>query len=992
MTVHTEAAFESSIEGHLLTHGWSKLDPTAYSRPHGLFPTDLIEFITTSQPKEWEQLQVRLGGPDAAASKIVQRVASELNARGPIDVMRGVVKLNGITFRVCAFKPANALTPALVERYEANRLGVVRQLHHSESRPGDSLDVTLVVNGIPTATAELKNPMTQQTVADAMRQYRVDRNPADLIFAHRTVVHFAVDPHTVYMTTRLAGDATFFLPFNQGSNGAGRTGGAGNPDNPHGYATAYLWEQIWQRDTWIDLIGSFVHAEGDRILFPRFHQWHAVRSLVGATLRDGAGHDRLVQHSAGSGKSNTIAWTAHALSRLHASDNTPIFDKVVIITDRVVLDRQLQETVSGLDHTPGTIERIDKHSSQLRDALAGHTARIIITTLQKFPVIAQIAAEVAGSTFAVLIDEAHSSTSGDAMKQLRSVLGTGTGTTDGGDDDEPDATDVVLASAAARGRQDNLSFFAFTATPKPKTLNTFGENSTRDDGTEVFVPFHLYSMRQAIDEGFILDVLGNYTTYANYYKLATTAPDDPDVPVSKAKAAIAKYVSLHPSNVAQKAEIVVEHFRAKTAGKIDGHAKAMVVTRSRLHAVRYHEAIQAYIKRQGYDRGPRPVRSIVAFSGSVTEPDTPQVSYTEAMLNGFSESQLPKRFATDEFQVLVVAEKYQTGFDQPLLHTMYVDKKLSGVKAVQTLSRLNRVHRGKDDTFVLDFSNTTDEIQDAFRPFFETTIATVTDPNDLYTLERRLMNVHILHTEEMDTAVTALLSNDPGQQKVVYAAVDPAVRRFVDLNEDAQDDFRTMLTTYVRAYAFVAQVMAWTDRDLERLFLYGKVLALQLPKREGEPLPPISNDVALTHLRTAATAEEANLALTEGTDEPGEAYPGGGAGQQHDEPVDKLSALIASVNERFGLDLTDADKLYFEQQKASVMEDEVLRVVALNNDRDQYRQVLDHRAAELVAERHAANGVLFDKFFTNPEFARVFVEYLAESYEEFRAGEKGPSH
>jgi type I restriction enzyme R subunit len=955
---------------------------------------------------------------------VAKRVADEVTARGTVDVLRRGVKDSGVSFRVAFFAPANGLTPSLWESYEANRLAVVRQLHHSESRPQDSLDVTLLVNGIPTATAELKNPLTGQSVADAMEQYRTDRNPADLIFKHRAVVHFAVDPHQVYMTTRLAGAGTVFLPFNQGSGGAGHAGGAGNPVNPNGYATSYLWEQVWDRDAWLDLLGSFVHVEdvydaagaktGERrTLFPRFHQWDAVRKLLAATRADGPGVDRLAQHSAGSGKSNTIAWTAHQLSRLHTPTfhgdlteavkaaglgvDQPIFHKVIVITDRVVLDRQLQATIAGFEHTPGTIVKIDQDSAQLRSALEGNTARIIITTLQKFPVVAETATKVAGQRFAVLVDEAHSSTTGEAMKDMKQVLSAA----DTGDEAEvlarvesaeaaveegaKDATDLLAESMAARGRQANLSFFAFTATPKPKTLELFGQRVTGPDGAERYVPFHLYSMRQAIQEGFILDVLANYTTYETYYRLANSAPgEDPEVPVGKAAAALARYVSLHPSNLAQKAEIIVEHFRTKTAAKIAGQAKAMVVTRSRLHAVRYKQAIDAYITKQGYDRGAHPLRALVAFSGTVTDPAAPEVPYTEAFMNGFGESQLPGRFASDEYQVLVVAEKYQTGFDQPLLHTMYVDKKLSGVKAVQTLSRLNRTHPDKTDTFVLDFANSAEEIQTAFEPFFESTAATPTDPNVLYTLSRLIEDAGVAHPDEVTAVVEALLTGGAARQKAVYANLDPAVARFTDLDEDAQTQFRDALTSYLRAYAFLAQAMPWTDPDLERLYLYGKALSPLLPSRPDEPLPHISDTVLLTHLRTEAQAVEENLALGSGTEEPGIAFPGGGTGRQVEPPRDRLSTLIDTLNERFGMNLTDADRVWFEQQRTAVLEDENLRVVALNNDRTQFQVVLERHAEDAIIDRHQANGMLFNAFFEKPGFREALLDFLGSAYDEIR--------
>ncbi|UZN03068.1 type I restriction endonuclease subunit R [Cellulomonas sp. S1-8] len=988
MSVHTEQAFESSIENHLLDNGWAKVPPLGYDRDLGLFPDELLTFIEQSQPKAWKQLVTRLGGDGIARSKVVQHVAAQIDHRGTISVLRDAIKLNGVTFHTCFFKPANTLTEALTTRYEANRTAIVRQLHHSESTTADSLDVVLVVNGIPTATAELKNTLTQQGVQHAMQQYRTDRNPADLIFRARAFVHFAVDPHRAYMTTRLERDKTRFLPFNQGTGGPGEQGGDGNPTNPEGYDSAYLWEQVWQRDAWLDIIGSFVHAEDGKILFPRYHQWHAVRSIIDATLRDGAGTNRLIQHSAGSGKSNTIAWTAHALSRLHAESNQPIFDKVVVITDRVVLDRQLQDTVAGLEHTPGTIVRIDKHSDQLKEALQGHAARVIITTLQKFPVVAAMAADVVGKSFALLVDEAHSSTSGESIKQLQAVLSAGEiAELEAEEADEDEGvdlgTDVIAHSAAARRASKNLTYVAFTATPKPKTLNLFGQRVPGQDGKDMFVPFHLYSMRQAIEERFILDVLANYSTYSTYFKLATTAPDDPEVPVDKARAELARFVSLHPTNLRAKAEIVVEHFRAKTRGKVNGQAKAMVVTRSRLHAVRYKQEIDRYIKEKGYDTGPRPLRALVAFSGTLADPDVPEVAYTEPMMNGFGEAELPTRFGGKDYHLLVVAEKYQTGFDQPLLHTMYVDKKLAGVRAVQTLSRLNRTHAGKDDTFVLDFANSVEEIQDAFAPFFESSTAFAAEPNDIYNLQHTLMAAHVLDVDEMELAVEALLSGQQSKQQVVYAQLGKTVGRFLELDGDDQDAFRDALTAYLRAYAFLAQIMTWTDRELERLYLFGKALMTQLPRSESDPMPLVSDQVQLTHLRTALTAEEENAALAEGSDDPGEVLPGGGMGGQ-DPILDKLSELVEQLNDKFGVGTTDADKVWFNQQRLEVLADDELRVVALNNDRDHFDLVLRDKLPHHVAARHGENAKMFDLFFNKPGFQKMVIEYLGGVYEEFR--------
>ncbi|MDU5026316.1 MAG: DEAD/DEAH box helicase family protein, partial [Cutibacterium avidum] len=670
---------------------------------------------------------------------------------------------------------------------------------------------------------------------------------------------------------------------------------------------------------------------------------------------------------------------------------------VVVITDRKVLDQQLQATVAGFDHTLGTIVRVDKNSAQLKEALEGNAARIIVTTLQKFPVVVQAAAEdakngeakeVAGRHFAVIVDEAHSSTSGEAVKDLKRVLGgpeallAAAEEAENAAEEAADAADIIIESAAHRGKQKNLSFFAFTATPKPKTLDLFGQRG--EDG--LMRPFHIYAMRQAIAEGFILDVLRNYTTYSVYYRLANAeGAMDPDLETRKGKAALARYASLHPYEMDQKAEIIVEHFRQKTAMKINGHAKAMVVTRSRLHAVKTKEAIDRYIMRKGYDRGAHPLQALVAFSGPVTDPDMPEKQWTEAELNGFPEGQLPKKFHTADYQVLVVAEKYQTGFDEPLLHTMYVDKKLSGVKAVQTLSRLNRTTPGKDDTFVLDFANTAEEIQQAFQPFYQASLATPTDPNVLYNMSNDLWSAQVLSEPEMDASVTALLSDAPDRQGEVYANLHPAVGRWTALDEEQQEAFRATLDQFCRAYAFLAQVMQYIDPSLEKLYLYGKVLLTQLPARDGDPMPQISKQVQLTHLRMAVTDQTA-IDLEADDDIPGTALPGGGLGKQNEPETDKLSALIAVMNEKFGSELTDADKLTFEQTRRDVIQRDDMRMVAENNDRDQYRLALEEMADEIIVDRTNRNGRLVDAYFSRPEVRTSFVDYLMVTYDEFRAG------
>lgn len=1029
-----EAAFEESIEQHLLDNGWLKGAPGGYERMLGLDVDELLTFLQGTQADEWAKY-AKLVGEGAARGKIAKRVADEITARGMIDVLRKGVKDTGVEFKLAYFAPAHDLTPDLREKFEANRVTVTRQAHVSESNTGDSVDLLLLVNGLPVATAELKTQFTGQDLQDAIRQYQRDRNPADLIFRARSIVQFALDQDAVAITTQLAGDKTVFRPFNLGTAGPGNDGGAGNPANPNGPKTAYLWEVVWQRDNWLNLLGSFVHREDVRdkagkktgktfTIFPRYHQWDAVTKLLAAAKSEGPGHNKLVQHSAGSGKSNTIAWLAHGLSRLHTPGdeavlgegaraaglgaNTPVFDKVIVVTDRKVLDRQLQGVVTSFDARPGVIQKIDENSAQLKEALEGQTARIIITTLQKFPVVAQTATDLAGARFAVIVDEAHSSQSGEASKKLKEVLADKHGDEAlaaaeefdaQGEAAEQDLEDFLLDSARARGRRENLTFFAFTATPKHKTLSLFGERvpvaeaAEKDPGalanadpsaTEVYVPFHLYSMRQAIEEKYILDVLAQYTTYKTYYRLANNlSGEDMEVPKGKAASALARYVSLHPTNLAQKAEIIVEHFRTHTTSKIGGRAKAMVVTRSRLHAVRYYNAIKAYIEDKGYGTGPNPVRALVAFSGTVTDPDLPNVDYRESVMNGFSESELPERFE-DEYQVLVVAEKYQTGFDQPLLHTMYVDKKLEGVKAVQTLSRLNRSCDGKDDTFVLDFANDAEAIQEAFRPFYTRTTATPTDPNLLYTLQRRIMDSGLVNPDEVMAAVEAIRIGGARGHAALNAVIDLTVHRWNALDEDDDDKeaFRTAVRDYVRAYAFLGQIVPYQDTELEALYYFAKFLATRLTR--DPVVVDLSDAVVLTHLRQEMIAENEDRSLERTTPDP-LLGPGEGRGKKFEDPTESLEALIATLNERFGAGLGEVDLVWFDQQRAHHAHDDDNRVVALGNDFTQFQVYMKSKIDDGMVERHESNAELVKRYFDDPSFQKLFFSWMTRQlYEDFQ--------
>jgi type I restriction enzyme R subunit len=966
-----EADLEDEITEHLVTRGGytalkhgtrsSEFDPTT-----GLDQAALFAFLQDTQPDEWAQL-VKLHGADPAIARarFTDRLTQQLGARGTVDVLRHGLVDHGVTVRLAFFKPAHGLTDTLVRRYRANRLTVTRQLPYA----GDStrtVDLCIFLNGIPVATAELKNPLTGQTVEDAIEQYRQDRDPRNLTLA-RAVVHFAVDPERVAMTTKLEGPATRFMPFNRGHDY-----GAGNPPNPDGHRTSYLWERVWQGDAWLDILQRFVHVEKDErgratgIVFPRYHQWDAVLTLEADARANGAGHSYLVQHSAGSGKSNTIAWLAHRLSSLHAEDDVKVFDKVIVITDRLVLDRQLQDTIYQLEHAHGVVQKIDQSSSQLAEALAGEQARVIITTLQKFPFVIEKVGTLPDRRYAVIVDEAHSSQTGEAAKDLKVVLGVGPqeelAAAERAERSEPSspAEDALLEQVTARGRQPNLSFFAFTATPKGKTLELFG----RFDETEKrYVPSHLYSMKQAIEEGFILDVLANYVTYATYYRVAKAVGDDPRYQTARARRAIARYVALHPTQLAQKAEVIIEHFREHVAPRIGGHAKAMVVTGSRLHAVRYKQALDAYIRRQGYGD----VKTLVAFSGRVLDRGE---SWSEVVMNKLPESRTAEVFGTDEYQVMVVAEKFQTGFDQPLLHTMYVDKVLLGLAAVQTLSRLNRIHPDKTDTFVLDFRNEADDIRRAFQQYHGVTVAPPTDPNLLYDTRAALDDYDVLRRDEIERLTALLVASKPSSVSArVYAALEPGADRFRALDPDDQETFRDSLDAFVRTYAFLSQLVSFGDTQLERDYLYCKALASLIRRPTGTALD-LGKEVELTHLHNQLTFE-GRLEVVGTVGEVAAVYRAGGRLSLPEEEA--LSRIIQDLNEHHGQNLTEAHRLHLEAMVSDLVSDPEVQQEAAANSLENF-QIRFARRFERAIVKEMRRNEEFSLALLNDEAMRERVE------------------
>jgi type I restriction enzyme R subunit len=985
MEVTREVAFEDAIVGWLTDHGgYTEGRSTNYDPAVALDTAELFTFIGATQPDEWEELVRRNGGdPDVAQRRFVERLAKQLDERGTIDVLRHGVEDLGVHLDLAYFRPASGLNPDLERRYAGNRLTVVRQLHYAPDH-ANALDLALFVNGLPVATAELKNPLTRQTVEHAMAQYRTDRDPRDTLLGRRAVVHFAVDPDLVMMTTKLEGGATRFLPFNRGSAPGATVCGAGNPPNPDGYATAYVWELVWRRDAWLDILARFVHVEqavpGKRnkgaqrdatVIFPRFHQWDAVRRLEAHARDQGPGRNYLVQHSAGSGKSNTIAWLAHRLSSLHDAEDRKVFDKVVVVSDRKVLDRQLQDTIYQFEHAHGVVKKVEESSRELAEALRSAEAKIVVTTLQKFPFVVDEVAALPERRYAVIVDEAHSSQTGETAMEMKRALG-GVRVPEGeeGELDAQDAVDALVeASAKARGPHRNLSMFAFTATPKAKTLELFGEPP--EDGRHR--PFHLYSMRQAIEEGFIMDVLRHYTTYETYFRLARAGEEDPEVSVREASKAIARYVTLHPSVVEQKAAIVVEHFQRSTRHRIGGKAKAMVVCRSRLSAVRFKQAIDAYAREHGYGD----VTALVAFSGTVSDGG---LELTEVKMNGFPESQTADRFASDAYRILVVAEKFQTGFDQPLLHTMFVDKKLEGVNAVQTLSRLNRIHPAKEDTFILDLENDAEQIQRAFAPYYDAAAAEPSDPNALYDAWREVDRFGVVRADDVE-AFARVYFGEGASQAALYALLDPARDRFLELDGDEQDELRAWLKRFVSRYGFLSQILPLGDTTMEKRYMYCRLFERRLPSAPSGSMD-LGEQLEMTHLRVRRTGEH-DLALEKGgtvLKAFGEGGPGG-----YEDLYAPLSELIERLNELFGAALSEADRLHLEGIGADMAADPEVQQQAAANTRENFGIEFDRRFEAAVAARMGQAEELTIRILDKPEFrAEVIAALMPRVYERAR--------
>jgi type I restriction enzyme R subunit len=990
--LHKEISFETEICQHLGDHGWLYVegDAAGYDRARALFPADVLTWVQATQPKAWETLTINYGAQ--AAETLLARLRDQLDQRGTLDVLRHGIELLGLKspLKLAEFKPALAINPDILARHAANRLRVVRQLRYSLHNE-NSIDLGLFLNGLPVATAELKTDFTQ-CINDAIDQYRFDRNPKPkgqaaeplLSFPNGALVHFAVSNVEVHMVTKLAGPATAFLPFNLGDGGA-----AGNPVNQQGgHRTAYLWEQVWATDSWLEILGRYLIAQRDKkkqikeIIFPRYHQLDVTRKLQAAVLRDGPGGKYLVQHSAGSGKTNSIAWTAHFLAELHDAQHKKVFDTVLVVSDRNVIDAQLQEALFDFQRTSGVVATITNRdgskSGKLAEALSGDK-KIVVCTIQTFPFALEAVTKLAatqGKRFAVIADEAHSSQTGEAAAKLKAVLSPEelAELNDGG---EVSTEDILAAQMAARADDGGITFVAFTATPKNKTMEIFGtrpDPSRKPAPDNIPAPFHVYSMRQAIEEKFILDVLQNYTPYGLAFKLAHEGKeiDNKEVERSAALKRIMGWVKLHPYNIAQKVEIVVEHFRRYVAPLLDGHAKAMVVVGSRLEAVRWQLAIDKYIKEHGYKIG-----TLVAFSGEVNDKASGPDGFTEnshALNPNLKGRDIREAFKGDEYQILLVANKFQTGFDQPLLCGMYVDKRLAGIQAVQTLSRLNRAWPGKDTTYVLDFVNDTEEVLAAFKTYHTTAeLSATTDPNLVFNLRAKLDAAGHYDDFEVDRVVAVEINPDAKQSDLI-AALEPVQDRVMKrykaaqqaLNaakakEDeaatkaAQDElnalilFKSDMGAYIRLYTFLSQIFDYGNTAIEkRAIFYKRLLPLLEFGREREGID--LSKVVLTHHHLKNLGKKA-MPLADG--ETIKLYPitEAGSGSVQEKEKAWLNEIIEKVNNLFDGDLTEQDKLVYVNNviKGKLLESETLQQQATNNTKEQFANSPDLKTELLNA-------------------------------------------
>ncbi|RMG41113.1 MAG: type I restriction endonuclease subunit R [Planctomycetota bacterium] len=947
--------------------GWICGRPEDYDREYCVDLAQLAAFLKATQPEVAEALCLDEDGP--TRRKFLARLQGEISKRGTIDVLRHGIKHgpHHLDLFYGTPSPGNEKARAL---YEQNRFSVTRQLRYSRDDTQRALDLVLFVNGLPVATFELKNSLTKQTVADAIEQYKRDRDPREKLFEFgRCIVHFAVDDHEVRFCTHLKGKASWFLPFNQGYND-----GAGNPPNPEGLKTDYLWKRILTRESLTDILENYAQiverkdqktGRKTRLqIWPRYHQLDVVRKLLADVRQHGVGRRYLIQHSAGSGKSNSIAWLAHQLIGVE-KDGQRVFDSIIVVTDRRILDQQIRDTIKQFAQVSATVGHAE-HSGDLRRFLA-QGKKIIISTVQKFPfILDEIGSEHAGRRFAIIIDEAHSSQGGRTTAKMHQALA-------GNTDEDETLEDRINRLIETKRLLPNASYFAFTATPKNKTLELFGEPVPQPDGTVKHRPFHSYTMKQAIEEGFILDVLAHYTPVPSYYRLVKKIEDDPEYDTRKARRKLRRYVEGHEHAIRVKAEIMVDHFHEQVLArrKIGGEARAMVVTGSIERAIQYFHAFQEYLRERK-----SPYRAIVAFSG---EHEYGGQTVTEAALNGFPSSQIADKFREHPYRFLICADKFQTGYDEPLLHTMYVDKPLSGVKAVQTLSRLNRAHPKKHDVFVLDFQNDVETIQRAFEPYYRTTIlAEQTDPDKLHDLKGTLDRYQVYGPAEVERFVALYLEG--AERERLDPILDRCVSRYVhELDEDGQVDFKGKAKAFLRTYGFLSQILPYGNPAWEKLSIFLNFLVPRLPAPVEEDLSRgILDAIDMDSYRAEKQAELAiRLADQDAEIDP---IPTAGGGRKPEPELERLSDILREFNERFGnIPWTDADRvrrMITEEIPQRVAADEAYRNAILHSDKQNARIEHDKALLRVVTALLQDDTELFKQFSDNEPFRRWMTDLV----------------
>lgn len=999
----SEKRFEQDIETYFLNHGFRKVLPSTYDKEKMLFSDVLEEFVSTTQPKAWARYTKLYGA--SAVDKLTRRVNTAISESNVLDVLKKGIKDMGIEIKLCYFKPSSNLNQDLVKLYEGNICGITRQFPYSKNN-NNTIDTVLSINGIPLFAFELKDQLKGQDVNNAMRQWKEDRDPKEPIFkfGQRFLCYFAIDLYDAFMTTELKGEYTRFLPFNQGSNGAGNPGGKGNPKNDEGYPTSYIWERVFSVDSMIDLIAKFITITEEKeekngksyitkkIIFPRYHQYDVVQKILADVKDKGAGVNYLIEHSAGSGKSNSIAWIAYRLASAFDKDDKYIFDSVIIVTNRIVLDSQLQDTINSFDHKAGLVECITqkKGSRGLVDAI-NDKKKIIICTIQKFLYAYKDFDELKGRNFAVIIDEAHQGQSGESARTLRSSLIDVEKEKKAfaeENDMNPDAIEETeeLLNILGQGHHENQSFFAFTATPINKTLELFGTSI----GDEKKKPFHTYSMRQAIEEGFILDVLSTYVTIKEAFKLITNTEDNPELLEEKAKRALFKYYKQHEFTISQKVDMIMDNFLNNGRKKINGHGKAMIVTDSRQSAVLYYQAVKEYLSKHPDET--KGCGVLVAFSGKVKF-DGDDTEYIETEMNEYpdgkkinSDAKFRKAFKSDDFNIMVVADKYQTGYDEPLLHSMFVDKKLKGVNAVQTLSRLNRTCPFKNDTFVLDFANTSESIKESFQPFYEeTTLVGSSDVNRVYDLRSKLNEFAIFNDEDIDKFYAIMKVNSDKKKQddsaigKLVSVMKPAVDNYADLDDDKRLLARDTMMKFIRSYGFVTQLVRINDEDLFKDYLYISHLIRLLPKTQY-PVFDLTGKVSLEYAKLKETFKGAIELEKEG----GEVVPGKGAKPaKKSNKTDTLERIVEKVNEKYQDDFSAADKVALDSVFQMLMGDPVVKKklteYAKTNDAQMFiKSIFPKEFERVLVECYTKNDDAFQRLLGNDQFQKAVMDIMAK--------------